>query len=224
MKKILLWSAFAVTVSSPVYAEDPVVNQPTTTPTIVAPEDATLPTDTPTNTAQPAQAMNCDFKIPAKTPVEQSTVTDWAKNATIQAFTFSSGSIDAQLGNLKKCFTDQGWSGFSDALQKSGNLEAIKSQGLTVSSQIENNPSVLEAKDNQWKLTMPVQVVYQNGKEKITQELTVTLLIARKPSGDLGILQMIALPRQEQPAAAPANSTNPAPANTTQTPPPAANQ
>ena len=51
-------------------------------------------------------------------------------------------------------------------------------------------------KDNQWKASVPLQVVYQNDKEKLTQLLTVNLLIGRKISGDLGIMQMIATPQQ----------------------------
>jgi len=39
-----------------------------------------------------------------------------------------------------------------------------------------------------------LQVVYQNDKEKLTQKLNVDLLIGRKMSGDLGIMQMIAIP------------------------------
>ena len=40
-----------------------------------------------------------------------------------------------------------------------------------------------------------LQVAYQNDKEKLTQLLTVDLLIGRKVNGDLGIMQMIATPR-----------------------------
>ena len=54
---------------------------------------------------------------------------------------------------------------------------------------------VTENKDNQWKITLPLQVVYQNDKEKVTQLLQVDLTVGRKPSGDLGITQMIATPR-----------------------------
>ena len=99
------------------------------------------------------------------------------------------------MQKLKTCFTDQGWTGFSSALEKSGNLEAIKTQKLTVSSQLDGQPQVTEAKENQWKITLPLQVVYQNDKEKVTQLLNVNLTVGRKVSGDLGIAQMIATPR-----------------------------
>lgn len=212
MKKIILCSAFGVALSSPMYALEtpdtyPDTTTPVTAPPVTAPANDIPVLETPEvqNTAQPAQTLNCEFKIPAKTAVEQSTVADWSKNATMQAFTYTADSVDAQLESLKKCFTDQGWQGFNSALQQSGNLAAIKSQHLNVSSMVTGAPTFVESRDNQWQLTMPVQVVYQNDKQKITQDLKVTLMVGRKPSGELGILQMVAVPgAQEQPATAPA--------------------
>ena len=55
--------------------------------------------------------------------------------------------------------------------------------------------AIAASKENLWKVTLPLQVVYQNDKERLTQLLTIDLLIGRKSSGDLGILQMIAVPR-----------------------------
>ena len=41
---------------------------------------------------------------------------------------------------------------------------------------------------------MPLQVVYQNDKEKVSQSLTIDLTVNRKINGDLGITQIIATP------------------------------
>lgn len=145
---------------------------------------------------EPAPVIDCDYKIPASTKVvDQTLVLTWSQKAVTQAFDFDPMSIDAQLQKLQNCFTDQGWAGFNSALQKSGNLEAIKSQKLTVSSQVEGSVLLNEAKDNQWKISMPLQVVYQNDKEKVTQLLNVDVTVSRKITGDLGITQMIATPR-----------------------------
>lgn len=119
----------------------------------------------------------------------------WAAKAVTQAFDFNPTNLDSQLQKLQLCFTEQGWTGFNTALQKSGNLEAIKSQKLTVSSQVMGQIVVTEAKDNQWKINLPLQVVYQNDKEKVTQLLSVDVTVGRKITGDLGITQMIAAPR-----------------------------
>ena len=171
------------------------------------------------NTQQTASTINCDYKIPADTKsISPSLVLDWSEKATTQAFDFTPATLDAQMDKLKSCFTDQGWISFNTALQKSGNIEAIKNQKLTVSSQIDGQAQVVDAKENQWKITLPLQVVYQNEKEKVTQLLTVSLTVGRKVNGDLGITQMIAAPRtntnntQSTPAphteATPATNTN----------------
>ncbi|CEG56024.1 DotI/IcmL family type IV secretion protein [Legionella fallonii] len=174
--------------------------------------------------AQPAPVINCEYKISAQTKsIEQSLVLTWSEKAVVQAFDFAPATLDSQMQKLKLCFTEQGWAGFNSALEKSGNIEAIKTQKLTVSSQLDGQPQVTEAKGNQWKITLPLQVVYQNDKEKVTQLLNVNVTVGRKMSGDLGIAQMIATPRtpgatQQPSGSATPNKENPTP-TTSGTPP-----
>ncbi len=168
---------------------------------------------------QPAPVINCEYKIPATTKhIDQSLVLTWSEKAVVQAFDFEPAAVDTQMQKLKVCFTEQGWTGFNSALEKSGNIEAIKTQKLTVSSQVDGQPQVTEAKENQWKITLPLQVVYQNDKEKVTQLLNVNLTVGRKISGDLGITQMIATPRlpntAQQPGSTPPSAATPANAAT----------
>lgn len=158
--------------------------------------------------------INCDYKIPAEMKnIDEALVRTWSEKATMQAFDFDPLSIDSQIQKLQACFTDTGWSGFNIALKNSGNVEAIKSQKLTVSSQIDGPVQLVQATDGQWNFALPLQVVYQNDKEKVTQLLTIKLTVARKINGDLGIMQMIATPR---PPIAPATTaTTPTEASTT---------
>ena len=152
---------------------------------------------TAVQTPHPPQTINCQYRIPAETTsIEESLISTWAKKAAVQSFEFSPTKVDDELVLLKSCYTDQGWQGFNDALQKSGNVNAIKTQQLSVSSQMDGEVKFTTIKDNQWKVTVPIQVVYQNDKNKMTQLLTIDLLIGRKISGDLGIMQMIAIPRK----------------------------
>lgn len=191
----------------------PVQPQPQTQPAPVQgqnPQQAQpiQPTTTVQPQPQPAPLINCEYKIPASTKhIEQSLVSTWSEKAVEQAFNFEPASIDTQMQKLKTCFTEPGWTGFSSALEKSGNLEAIKAQKLTVSSQVDGPLQFTEVKDNQWKITLPLQVVYQNDKEKVTQLLNVNLTIGRKLSGDLGIAQMIATPRMPNTAQQPGSVT-----------------
>jgi hypothetical protein len=141
--------------------------------------------------------INCNYPIPASiNTIDTALLETWAEKAIMQSFDFNSQELDQQLEKLKPCFTEQGWQSFYDALKASGNLEAIKSQNLSVSCQIDGKLNINSVKENQWKVIIPLQVVYQNDKEKITQLLSVELLVGRRASGNLGIMQVIATPRQ----------------------------
>ncbi|MFI4962537.1 MAG: DotI/IcmL family type IV secretion protein [Legionellales bacterium] len=189
MKNTILWGALVTLISSQIHADisHQDMQPQATTAAVPVNKDPTLPT-----------IMNCDYKIPADIKnIEQTTVIAWAEKAVPQAFDFDNNAIDAQLLTLQTCFTDQGWQSFNTALQKSGNVEAIKSQKLSVSSQIDGKVELTDSKDNQWKINVPLQVVYQNEKEKVTQLLHLNVTIGRKVSGDLGIMQILATPRTE---------------------------
>ena len=207
MKSTILWGALFAAICSQVQAD--------TAPKAVQPQAAnpaatqnTQPAPTTKEATQP-QTMNCDYKIPASMKtIDQALVLSWSEKATVQTFDFDPKSVDDQMQKLQSCFTEQGWVGFNDALKKSGNVEAIKAQHLTVSSQIDGQAQMAEAKDNQWKVTLPLQVVYQNDKEKLTQLLDIQLTVGRKITGELGIAQMIASVRKaEVPAPSASNPT-----------------
>lgn len=150
----------------------------------------------PQAAAQP-QTMNCDYKIPAGTKtIDSNVVKEWAQKAAVQSFDFDFNSVDQQLSSLQACYTPQGWKGFNEAMDKSGNIKTIKDKQLKVTSQLDGETNFAQMKDNQWKVSMPIQVLYQNDKEKLTQLLNVTLTIGRKTTGELGIMQLIAVPRQ----------------------------
>lgn len=185
-----------------------VVTTPDTKAIVIAPgSDKPVAVVTTNPVVKP---MDCSYKIPPQTThIEQSIVMQWAEKATQQSFDFENNTIDQQLTALKDCYTDSGWQSFNDAFQKSGNLNAIKSQKLAVSSMVNGKSTASEVKENQWKVSIPLQVVYQNDKEKLTQLLTVDLIVGRKiKSGDLGIMQMIASPlKAENPATKTSNTT-----------------
>jgi len=220
MKNTMLSTAFLSILCTTAYADNaakatpaaattaPVPAAPATTPAAAAP------------TPQPPATIDCQYRIPAETTtIEQSLISTWAKKAAVQSFEFNPATVDQELSVLKACYTEQGWQGFNDALQKSGNINAIKTQQLTVNSQVDGEVVITPAKENQWKVTVPMQVVYQNDKEKLTQLLSVDLLIGRKISGDLGIMQMIATPRptaaqQPQPVEAAPAAATPSPVTT----------
>ncbi|KTD21882.1 DotI/IcmL family type IV secretion protein [Legionella londiniensis] len=193
MRNTVINAVFLAMLSNTLYAES--VNPPAESTSQPAVEQQAQPASDQTK-PETAAAINCSYQIPPeKTDIEPSIVNAWSKQAVIQAFDFNSATIDQQLEQLKACFTETGWQGYQEALQQSGNIDAIKSQNLTVSSQIDGEININPVKENQWKATIPLEVVYQNNKEKLTQKLMVNMLIGRKMTGELGIMQIIAAPR-----------------------------
>ena len=140
--------------------------------------------------------IDCSYQLP-QTPVSENELSLWAQYAALKSFEYSFDKLDDKLQKLKYCFTDQGWTGFHDALQQSGNLSVIKSQQLTVSSQISGDPVINRIKENQWSISLPLSVVYQNTQEKFTQSLSVTLVVTKKTPTELGIVQLIATVKPE---------------------------
>ncbi|ARB91989.1 DotI/IcmL family type IV secretion protein [Legionella longbeachae] len=219
MKNTILWGALITLIGTQVQvhadATQPASTSTQTSNTLASPQAQTPPAQSvpSINSAQstPPAVINCDYKIPPETKqIDQSLVITWSEKAVTQAFDFDPNKLDEQLQKLQACFTEQGWTGFNTALQKSGNLEAIKSQKLTVSSQVMGQAIVTEAKENQWKLNLPLQVVYQNDKEKVTQLLNIDVTVGRKITGDLGIVQMIAAPKDTEKSSN-SNTTNTTP-------------
>lgn len=225
MNKTILCSALLALIHTPLFADNlipaaaPTVSQTTPEPINAAPQNnnvtqdkltdaATLPQNTNTNTNNAnTVTIDCHYHIPAQTTnIDQNTLKTWASQAILQSFDLNFSSMDRQLDELKNCYTEQGWQSFNDALVKSGNIDAIKTQQLNVTAQVDGQISLTDSKQNQWRVSLPLQVTYQNAQEKVLQHLTVDILLGRKVSGDLGIMQMIATPRNN--AASMDNSSN----------------
>lgn len=193
MKKIVFLTITLALSGNYSYAES--------TDTAVSP--APQATSSPAEAAQPQantqtanQVINCSYHIPPEqADIAEHIIIAWSKNAATESFELDHTKLDETLTSLESCYTKAGWKSFHDALEKSGNLQAIKKQNLTVKSNVDGDVTLKQEKENQWKATIPMEVVYQNDKEKLTQQLSVDLLIGRKISGDLGVMQLIATPR-----------------------------
>ena len=208
MKKQLLSTALSSLLCFSVQAD--IAPAPTTTEIPAAP----TPTATPAVPAapKPETVIDCHYAIPATTTaIDQTILSTWASKAAVQAFDFHPTTMAVELESLKSCFTPQGWQGYYDALVKSGNIESIKTNGLTVKSQIDGALKIDAVKDGQWKITLPMTVVYQNDKESFKQALSVELLVGRNVSGSLGIMQVIASPKDTMPASSPQAPTTTVP-------------
>jgi hypothetical protein len=186
----------------------------TTTPSdemVPVKPSSTMPATPMTSTTSPMAipaTLDCTYQLSAQvTQVDPQLIKRWTEKAVEQSFTFDSTKLDPQIEKLKACYTSQGWQGFYDALKKSGNLTAITTQGLSVSAMVDGQTSITQNKSNEWKLTIPLNVVYQNKQQKLTQTLSLEVLVGRKTSGDLGIMQIVAVPKNANEPASPAAST-----------------
>ena len=160
-------------------------------------------TPTQSNTPEPIVAavnptpMDCVYQLSSTAPITEKELAEWAQLAILKSFDYSFDTLETQLQKLKACYTEQGWLAFNDALRQSGNLATIKAQQLTVSCEIEGKLKIDPFKNNQWKITVPVKVVYQNTQEKLTQRLYVAMLITKKSGSQLGVVQIIAEPKAQ---------------------------
>lgn len=156
------------------------------------------------------ETINCDYQIPEGTAtIDEQLVVTWAQNAAIQSFDFNSASLEAQLDKLKSCYTEKGWENFRGALDKSGNIEAIKSQNLVMSSKVNGQTKLIGSRNNLWDIELPLKVVYRNKQSQATQYLHVNLTMKRKPAGKFGIMRINAtLIDPDNPIPSAANSSN----------------
>ena len=217
MKKTMLCGVLFTLISSQGLAEETSQAASDSQTNQVAPATQVVPIAQVAPTSPTTPVIDCTYKIPPEIKtVDKTLVLTWSKKAAAQAFEFNPATVDAQLELLKLCFTAEGWSGFDAALQKSGNVEAIKTQKLNVTSTVDGKPQLTDEKNNQWKIALPLQVVYQNEKEKVTQLLNINITVGRKLTGELGIVQMIASARP--PVSAPTIKDSPANSDATNNP------
>ncbi|QMT59140.1 DotI/IcmL family type IV secretion protein [Legionella sp. PC997] len=140
--------------------------------------------------------INCDYRISGDTQkIDKNLIINWAKYAVLHSFNFDFPSFDSQMKNLRACYTENGWIGFTNALKESGNINSIKTQNLTVSSTLDGEVQVIDDQENQWKITVPIKVFYKNDQEEVTHFLNVYIIISWRNAFKLGIVQMITTPR-----------------------------
>jgi hypothetical protein len=199
--------SFADTAATP--SDD--TSEPTTSSTTNS-DANTDATDTPTQTSTPETteapatveaapeapvAINCSYKVPKDmSTVDPALIKQWAEYAATQSFQFDPANLKSELTALKACYTDQGWKAFNEALKTSGNLDAIQSNNLKVTSKITGTSNVQDIKNKQWKVSIPMDVSYKNKDKQLLQSLNVDLLVSLQKSGLFGIMQVIAVPKQ----------------------------
>ncbi len=160
--------------------------------------DPAIP-DLSLNTAvvqQKNNTIDCDYRVSAEIDsMDRDFVINWAKYAVLQSFDFSLSSLDMQISKLRSCYTKTGWNAFMNALQESGNLKEIKDHNLFMNGQLDGQPELIAASETQWKIVVPIKVIYKNNQETVVHFLSIYLTVGWRNAFNLGITQMIAIPR-----------------------------
>lgn len=134
--------------------------------------------------------------------VTQSALLNWAKKCVTSANTYDFVNYQKQFQENSVCFTPEGWQQFMGAVEKSGNLETVKSQRLVASSVEQGAPVItregLRKGVYSWEVELPILVSYQGGqggRAAASQRLLVKLLISRVSTAaykeGVGIVQYI---------------------------------
>ncbi|HIG0328527.1 TPA: DotI/IcmL family type IV secretion protein [Legionella pneumophila] len=143
--------------------------------------------------SQSKETVSCHYKIPAATiKTDKNIILQWAEHAATQSFAFDFTSIESQLSRLQSCYTENGWVEFNSAMIKSGNIEAIKTQRLTMTSEINGVAEFIETREDYWVIALPLKVTYKNDTMRVSQLLNLQLTVGRKTNGELGVMQLIA--------------------------------
>lgn len=126
-------------------------------------------------------------------------VLNWATLSVTKAYSMSFANYGQQLNDLKINFTDAGWRGYEQALQRAGFLEALlKNQYVT--SAVPKKAPVVIAKGivNDvfgWRLQVPLIVSFTSANTSSSQEINVEVTVVRRPEVEnpsgLGIAQIL---------------------------------
>jgi intracellular multiplication protein IcmL len=126
-------------------------------------------------------------------------VLNWATQAVTKAYSMSFANYGQQLNDLKPNFTDAGWRGYDQALQRAGFIDGLlKNQYVT--SAVPKKAPVVVARGVVngvfgWRLQVPLIVTFTSANTSSSQEINVEVTVVRRdetenPQG-LGIAQII---------------------------------
>lgn len=143
------------------------------------------------NQPQPVYfATTADGKIvelePLSTPVlSDAQVLQFATRAAVASYTYNYVNYREQLQGAADYFTVRGWKNYQEELKKSKNLEAVVNNRLVGYATPTGAPVIVDRGVIDgvyaWKVTLPILATYEGGATKITQPLTVTMVIIRVP-------------------------------------------
>ena len=134
----------------------------------------------------------------------QPTIVNWAVDATIATFTYNAKNVEQRLPVMQQYFTAQGWTDYMNALNKSGNIETVKTDNLAVSATTMGNPkttkhTIVDGVD-EWIVELPILVTYAHANASKEAHYWIYLNIVKNNADNArypyAIKQLIAKPRE----------------------------
>ena len=152
-----------------------------------------------------AFAATPDGRVIELTPLDepvmsQAALRSWVVTSITEAFTLGYHDYRLRLGQVREHFTDEGYGGYTEQLEKSLLLERILQYRQVTSAVARGAPVITDATMWQgramWTLEVPLLLTFHAGNRQETEELLVSALVVRvnreeRPAG-IGIQQIVA--------------------------------
>lgn len=140
--------------------------------------------------------------VPLERPIQAThEVINWATDSIMQAFTLSFANYETQLADYRHLFTDTGWRGFREALERNRIIDTVVANQLVTSAAASGAPVVVSQGVGEngryaWRIQLPIVMSYESASGRSNQAFMVEALIVRRPEIEnprgLGIGQIVA--------------------------------
>lgn len=134
-------------------------------------------------------------------PIQSSSeVLAWTSQVITNAHTMSFANYAQQLDDIKPHFTEPGWRGYEEALDRAGFIKKLLGQQFVTSAVPQKAPVVIAEGlmpngAYAWRIQAPILVTFQSASANTSQTISVEVTVVRVPETDnpkgLGIAQII---------------------------------
>lgn len=115
----------------------------------------------------------------------QELVLNWATRSITKAYSMNFANYSQQLKDIEPSFNAAGWRGFQEALKSTGYLDKMLANQYSTSAVPKSAPVVVAQGEYQgvwaWRLQLPILVSYKSASVSQTQEVTVDVVVVRRP-------------------------------------------
>lgn len=124
--------------------------------------------------------------VPMSDPyLGQASILAFAQRAATEPWNMDYVKYVQQLAAVKPLFTNRGYQSFLDAMQKSGNIDSMKSGEMIFYATAAMPPIIVSEGIHEghyiWKMEVPVKLTMEGRKGKKTVDLLIRMIVTRVP-------------------------------------------